>query len=420
MLALQLAHRGIRSAVIDGSGRAGRGVAYSTTEPAHVLNVRADRMSALADDPDHFTRRFEAEGGAPGGFAERRLFGRYLRELLDEAVASGQTSVEPATAVDAVRAAAGWSIAFDRGEPLTAGALVLAIGNQEPEAIAAFAKVADRYVNNPWGEDARRAVTALVATGGSALLIGTGLTMVDLAQSLDAAGHQGRTVALSRRGQVPRAHADFEPSPVDRAAVPQGDLSALWRWLRSRSAQVGWRAAIDSLRPHSHALWQALDTDQQRRFMRHARPWWDVHRHRIAPEAAATVHDMIATGRLEIVAGRVLSVRLADGRVNVEIRRRGADHGAIERFDYVINCTGPLHAMDRTRNPLLANMLESGVVRVDHLDIGLEVDDRARAGHRIWALGPLTKGRYWEITAVPDISLQAAAVADDIARELSK
>ncbi|HEX6742264.1 MAG TPA: FAD-dependent oxidoreductase, partial [Sphingomicrobium sp.] len=153
---------------------------------------------------------------------------------------------------------------------------------------------------------------------------------------------------------------------------------------------------------------------------RHARPWWDVHRHRIAPEVAATIHRMIASGHLQVVAGRIVGARMAEGRISVEIRRRGAERGAVERFDYVLNCTGPLHSIERTRDTLLRGLLDRGDVRPDHLRIGLEVDERSRAGNRLWALGPLTKGRYWEIIAVPDISQQAAAVADDIARELEE
>ena len=99
------------------------------------------------------------------------------------------------------------------------------------------------------------------------------------------------------------------PAPVEEIEVPHGDVLALWRWLRRRSGEVGWRAAVDSLRPHSHALWQSLDDGQQRRFLRHARPWWDVHRHRIAPEVARQVHDRVAEGRLEIVAGRIGAIR---------------------------------------------------------------------------------------------------------------
>ena len=420
ILAAQLARRGIGSVLIDGSGRAGHGVAYSTGEPAHLLNVRAEGMSAWADAPADFAERFVAEGGDPRGFAQRRLFGRYLREILDEAVAGGHAEVVEATALGAQRAGGEWRIALDDGRTLAAAALVLAIGNQEPEPLAPFANAGEHYLNNPWTGPARQAVRELAESGGSALLIGTGLTMVDLVLSLDAAGHVGRIVALSRRGQMPRSHADFDPAPVAFDEVPVGDLRALWRWLRARSARTGWRAAVDSLRPHSHALWQGLGPSDRRRFMRHARPWWDVHRHRIAPEVGATLHRMIANGQLEVAAGRIAGAAPADGGIDVEIRRRGRAQTTRERFDYVFNCTGPLGAIGRTRDPLLRGLLDSGAARPDELGIGLEVDEYSRVtgSEQTWALGPLTKGRYWEIIAVPDIRGQAAAVADDIAREL--
>jgi uncharacterized NAD(P)/FAD-binding protein YdhS len=192
----------------------------------------------------------------------------------------------------------------------------------------------------------------------------------------------------------------------------------MWRWLRRRSAEVGWRAAVDSLRPHSHRLWQSLDVHDQRRFLRHARPWWDVHRHRIAPEVAATIARLVAEGGLQIVAGRIVSAKgTADG-IDVALRRRGAAAPERRTFAYAINCTGPLHAMERTRDPLLRSLLDAGATRIDRLGIGLDVDGQSRAGERLWALGPLTKGRYWEIIAVPDIREQAAQVAEDIAREL--
>jgi uncharacterized NAD(P)/FAD-binding protein YdhS len=420
ILAAQLARRGIRSVLIDGSGRFARGAAYSTTEPAHLLNVRAEGMSAWAGEPDHFAKRFEAEGGEPRGFAERRLYGRYLGEILDEALASGNTEAIAASAT-AARRNGRWSVQLDDGATIASDALVLAIGNQEPEPLRAFAAAESCFVRNPWGEQARQAVRELAATGGSALLIGTGLTMVDVVLSLDAAGHAGRIVAVSRRGQVPRAHADFEGAPVQLDELPSGDLRGMWRWLRRRSAEVGWRAAVDSLRPHSHALWQSFDAGQQDRFLRHARPWWDVHRHRIAPQVADTVSRMIADGRLQVMAGRIVSARDAGTGMEVDIRRRGAASAQTLRFDYAFNCTGPLHSMSRTKNPLLRSLLDAGAVRPDHLDIGFEVDAHCHAAgaERLWALGPLTKGRYWEIVAVPDIREQAAAVADDIKRELS-
>ena len=419
ILAAQLARRGVDSILIDGSGRVGKGVAYSTKEPAHLLNVRAEGMSAWADEPNHFANHFEARGGDRRGFAERRLFAGYIGQILDDAVASGHVQIDHGSVVSASRTDGEWSVGFDDGRSIEARALVLAIGNQEPDRLHKFEAAGDHFINNPWAADARSAIEDLVENDGDTLIVGTGLTMIDLVLSLDAAGYRGRIVALSRRGQIPRSHADFKPAPVEEEELPSGDLLGLWRWLRGRAAKVGWRAAIDSLRPHSQALWLSLDDERQRRFLRHARAWWDVHRHRIAPEVARTVANMVAEGRLEIMAARIQQVRSANGGLDVDVRKRGAAETRAMRFAYAFNCTGPLHSIEHTKDPLLRSLLDAGEVRPDHLGMGLEVDERSKAGNgNLWALGPLTKGRYWEIIAVPDIRVQAAAVADDIALEL--
>ena len=165
-------------------------------------------------------------------------------------------------------------------------------------------------------------------------------------------------------------------------------------------------------------MWQGLTHEEQQRFLRHARPWWDVHRHRIAPEVAAIVAGMIAGGQLEIVAGRIASALETPGGVGVEYRRRGSGRSRTETFAYVFNCTGPLHSVMRSTDPLLRSLLDARQVKPDHLGIGLDINGTCRVGEHLWAMGPLTKGRYWEIIAVPDIREQAAAVADDIQREL--
>ena len=153
-------------------------------------------------------------GGDAKGFAQRRFFGSYLKGLLTEALASGLVEIEHRPAVAAEREANGWTVKLDGGADIHAAALALANGNQEPEPLRGLETAGPRYLNNPWGAAARAAVAGLARTGGSAMLIGTGLTMVDLALSLDAAGHRGRVVALSRRGQIPRAHADVQAAPV--------------------------------------------------------------------------------------------------------------------------------------------------------------------------------------------------------------
>ena len=421
MVGAQLARKGVDSVLIDGSGRAGHGIAYSTREPAHVLNVRAEVMSAWPNDLEHFVRAAERKGGDRRDFVQRQQFGRYLREILGEAIDSGHLRLIERQAVEAKPAGGGWIVRLDDDEAFEVSALVLAIGNQPPEPLP-FGDASPRVINNPWGPEALAAVEDLATSHEDVLLLGTGLTMVDAVLSLDAAGHPGRILGLSRRGLIPRGHADFTLAPVEPDEVPHGNVRTLWRWLRKRGAQVGWRAAVDALRPHSRRLWQSLPLEEQRRFSRHARPWWDAHRHRIAPEVAQRLHDLVAEGRLEIAAGRIQSVtEQADG-LTVAYRRRGRSTIEERRFAYMINCTGPLGTISRTRDPMLKRMLDDGLARPDQLGIALYVDERSRvAGSRnAWAMGPLTKGRYWEIIAVPDIRGQAAAVADDIAMELGR
>lgn len=417
MVAAHLARRGVGSILIEPRDVAGQGTAFSTRDPAHLLNVPAGNMSAWPDRQDDFAGR----AGSREGFAERRLFGRYLREILDEALSGGATLLED-RAVGATHGSGCWDIALESGGRIEADALVLATGNQPPGVLAAAKGAGKRLIADPWGPEARAAITESVERGLDVLILGTGLTMVDVVLSLESAGHRGKITALSRRGLAPRSHSASDAAPVEYDGLPTGSVRALLSWLRDRSSKVGWRAATDSLRPHSPRLWQALGAEGQRQFLRHARPWWDVHRHRIAPEVAGKLDQLAAAGRLEIAAGRLTQVRADGDSIAAEFRRRGRKTPETVSAGYLFNCTGPLHHLARTGDPLLRQMLDDGLASPDELGIGLAVDDRSRAAGsgRLWALGALTKGRYWEIIAVPDIRHQAAVVAEDIATELGR
>ncbi|MBA3834805.1 MAG: FAD/NAD(P)-binding protein [Sphingomonas sp.] len=416
MVAAHLARRGLASVMIEASDRAGQGTAFSTDDPAHLLNIPAGNMSAWPERPADFAERH----GDPRGFAQRRHFGAYLRSILDEALATGKVELLNRRATGAERDGPAWRILLDGGDLIVADALVLATGNQPPAALAFAADADERLVANPWGPRASSAIRDAAERHLDIMILGAGLTMIDVVLSLDSAGHQGRMLALSRRGLLPRSHQAHEPAPLEWEEIPAGSARNLLHWLRKRSGAVGWRAAVDSIRPHSQRLWRSLGADQQRLFLRHARPWWDVHRHRIAPEVAAKLAGLIASGRLQVAAGRIASVRPAEDGLEVQVRKRGQDQTSAESFGYLFNCTGPLGEIGRSADPLIRSLLDEGLARPDHLGIGLSVDDASRAGERLWALGALTKGRYWEIIAVPDIRHQAALVAEDIATELGQ
>ena len=412
MTAVQLARRGVDVTLIGRPPQVGRGVAYSTEDPAHLLNIPAVKMGAWPDRPADFA---ETIGADPEAYVPRMLFGRYLSDILRAAavmvVAAEAVGVEP-----------GWTVRMADGSSIAADALVLAPGNQPPDALP-FARGLPEslFAPDPWGPQGRAAIARAVGDGGDVLVVGSGLSMIDVAMSLDAAGHKGALIAVSRRGQMPRVNLDRMSAVPSSDGAPTGSLAALFRWVRERAGEIEWRDAVDSVRPRTHELWQSLSLADQQRFMRHARPWWDVHRHRVAPEAGKVVERMIAEGRMEVLGGRVQSLRESEGGLEAVIRRRGAaENDPPRRFGTGINATGPLHAIAHTRDPVLRSLLDARLAEPDALGIGLKVDEGVKVvgADRLWAMGSLGKARYWEIIAVPDIRVQADTVAEAIAKEL--
>ncbi|AJP71627.1 FAD/NAD(P)-binding protein [Sphingomonas hengshuiensis] len=413
-----LRHQGPRATLIERAPVAGTGLAYGAAHPSHVLNVRAANMSAFPDDPAHFVRWLEARGvpGAATAFIPRVTYGEYLRELLEAALrdANGRltlvrgevTDLEPG---DTVRIALG-----DR--TIEADAAVLAVGNlppHDPPGLDPARLSADRYSGDPWAPG----VPEGLADGDTVVVIGTGLTMVDVALLLDARGFRGRIVAVSRRGLLPRPHGPgSEWQRIDER--PDTVASHLLHRVRARADAIGWCNAVDELRPFTQGMWGNASDEQRARFLRHLRPWWDVHRHRLAPEVHARLTALIERGQLEVIAGRTLDFVEGLAGIDLRFRRRGQDAVETLRARRIVNCTGPLGDLTRTTEPLLQRLAARGLIRADAARLGIDVDNQGQTiaasgvpNANLYALGPMTRGAFWEIVAVPDIRTQTWNVA---------
>lgn len=428
-----LAQQGTQARIvsIERSGRFTAGVAYSTSSPSHLLNVPAGRMSAFPDDADHFLRWAKQQDPRIGGgtFVPRQLYGRYLAALL----ADTETAARPTVQLTRVpRAAAalrmgehGVDIELDGGSVIQADLAVLAIGNFPPGNPA----IADpswygswRYAKDPWAPGALE-----VEPDGDVLLLGTGLTMIDIAVALKEKGHRGVVHAISRRGLLPQPHrvSMLPPPPHARPGAldewprtARGLLRALRAEIRTAAAKgIDWREVVTSLRHDTPALWRSLAEIERERFLRHLRPYWETHRHRAAPEAATTIAELVARTELVIHAGRVLSFHEDTTGVDVRIAVRGAGERTI-RVARVVNCTGPETDLRRVDDPFVRRLVADGLVRPDALGLGLDtrpdgaiVGDDGRVTERLWLVGPLRKGQLWENTAVPELRAEARAMA---------
>jgi len=421
LLAVQLLRRDpdVRVFLIERSGVFGRGLAYSTTCPAHLLNVRAGRMSAFPDDSGHFVRWLQAnrpELADPQGFVPRMVYGDYVQAILAEGgerltrITGEAIAVEPRAGDALVR------LADDR--EIAADAVVLASGNPPPgDAGTKGLGRAERYIGDPWADGA----LGWIGETDDVLLLGAGLTMIDVVLALDARGWKGRALALSRRGLLPRPH---DPQQVHAIAwKPEAtDLMGMFREVRARMKVVGWGEAMDEIRPFNQSAWLNATEKERERFLRHLRPWWDVHRHRTAREVGERIGALVDGARLRVASGRVELVEPVEGGLEVSWRARGMRGSRKEAFAWMVNCTGPLADLRRSEDALLKHLFAFGIARVDPASLGLDVMDDCRVQdadgtphERLFAIGPPTRGQFWEVVAVPEIRVQAAELAERLA-----
>jgi uncharacterized NAD(P)/FAD-binding protein YdhS len=420
--------------LIEKHSRFGRGLAYATGNPNHLLNVPAGRMSAFSDQPNDFVEWLrndaaaEHHGASGTSFIQRAVFGRYVRHLLNaELKRAGKQRLvlSRGEALGIEVAPRDVVLRLDRNRRISADIAVLAIGNFPPEA----PRIADPgfydtsyYRADPWAADTLSDLDPVAPV----LLIGTGLTMIDVAVSLLDQGHRGPIHAISRRGLLPHCHAPTKSISLLDRPLPTA-MPELLRFIRAEvdlAERQGydWRAVIDGLRPALQDVWQSLSEPHRAVFVRHLRRWWDIHRHRMPGATAARIEQARRDGQLQIGAARIADFRVRDGAVDVVVGDGGAVPTSPIRVARVINCSGPGCDYDRIREPFVRSLLEQGHVRPDALRLGLDVTPqcalrnvRGAISRRLYAVGPVTKAAFWEMTSVPDIRRQCESVAENVA-----
>ena len=307
------------------------------------------------------------------------------------------------------------------GSEIAASFAVLAIGNPPPsDPLAGDLEASRRYAPDPWEEGALDGLTP----EGAVVTIGSNLTMVDVALALDHRNHRGPILAVSTHGLLPQPHLSRLPpawtSRIDGDASGPRDLMRAMReeTNAARTQGLEWRSVVDSLRPRTGSIWSSWPDRERRRFMRHARPYWEIHRHRMAPENADTISSLLRSGRLRVLAGRIARVSETTDALEVRIVGRGGRREERVRAARVVNCTGPGMDFRRSRDPLIRDLFARGLARPGPVGLGFDAgQDGGLIGadggpsRALYTLGPPLKGMYWETTAVPEIRVQAQALA---------
>lgn len=423
----------LRVVLLD-RGQFARGVAYAEGQHAYLLNVPAGRMSASSCAPSEFltfAQRFLPRATAED-FLPRELYGRYLEWTLRAAELASPPHVRlervhgQVSRIERVLGSVQRHLVhLSDGRRFAADQVVLALGNPPPAPLAGTESLAGSpgYMENPWNSP------VAFRSGETVLVIGTGLTMADVVIAGAGTGEGNVIVhAMSRHGLVPSSQTAFRQT---QGSQDSGNLlraasqsaRALLRAVRDLAQDEehrggDWREAITRVRNLAPALWQRLSTQERRRFLRHARSLWDVHRHRLPEQTASALKVLRSQHKLHVHAGRVLAFAPAGGRIRVKWRARGAPLTQTLLVDRVFNCTGPDYDPRRSRDPLVRSLLLDGMVVADPLGLGLRtghrgalIDALGRTASSLYYIGPMLRADHWEATAVQELRVHAEQLA---------
>lgn len=425
----------INVVLIEPRARPGRGLAYSIWDDSMLLNVPAGNMSALADEPSHFVNYCRALDPSlnGGSFVSRRIYGDYLESVLAQAASVSPVGLRrihgEAVGVRPGTGGVGFRVELAGGTMLRADQVVLAFGFLGPQPLP-FAQAlagSPQYIENPWDFRAMDAI----APGRPVAIIGTGHTAIDALFRLTSLDDSRPVLLLSRHGLLPKAHRTLPQAPVQTGfptylenlpATALAFMRALRNEIRRRQgAGQNWRDVLNELRPHTKAIWQRWPVDERRRFLTRIRPWWDIHRHRLAPAAAARLKSQLNAGRAQVLAGQIVGMAQDDAGVSVTIRERTSGNLQSSAVAAVVNCTGPDYDINRAQSALVVQLREEGLIRADALRLGLEVDADylviGREGETLpglYYVGPMLRARYWESIAVPELRTHTQQLARQI------
>jgi uncharacterized NAD(P)/FAD-binding protein YdhS len=399
-----------------------KGLAYSTTNDHHLLNVRAANMSAFAEEPQHFVNWLKQHHPhyTPTDFVPRRIFGHYIQHTFDalrknHPFVTIQQIAEEVIAIDK----SGATFEIKTTATYQAQKVVLAFGNflpAHPRSTSTGFITAPNYFQHAF----HAGIAQQIKDKKNITIIGSGLTMIDVITSLSTWHYSGIVHIISPHAYIPQAHLE-NPLPVvqpfieEFTAYPLSKLLSLVNSQLKKAVKEGLNAhsVIDVMRPHLQFIWLHFSLDEKKRFLRHLRHKWGVARHRAPAKSMEVFQQLQASGKLQLLKGRVHDIKTT--LTDFEIHFTDSKGNLQEvKTELIINCTGPESDYDKIQSILIQYLVKIVLICPDPIHYGLNADKNGEISPNLYTLGPPLKGVLWESTAVPEIRLQAKELAAKI------
>ncbi|RHX91169.1 hypothetical protein DLM76_18580 [Leptospira yasudae] len=415
--------------------RLGRGIAYSPNSIYQKLNVPASRMSLYGDKPKHFWDWWQEhknnyfyleEHLELDSFFPRFIFGDYVEYELNRSIRNKPEFVDynfiNDNAFDVEKENGKWNVFLDSGSQVHVDIVILATGNippGDPSFLSAEVLNSKKYANNPWDDNLYENIRGTEAIG----ILGSGLSMVDVLMSLNRKGFEGQIISLSRSGKLPKVHDRIGNKNPTEYTNFHGDLrkdvSEFRHWLKENEG-ISYANILDAFRPLTQRVWMSWSTEDQLRFLRHIRPYWESFRHRIPEDSMQIIDEWINAGKLKFVRARIKSVKIVDESIGIIYNEIHSSNHYIQ-VDHLINCTGPETKIKKSNSLLYSNLLEKGIIKNAKNDLGfltseggVVIDSKDKPAENLFALGPLRKNEFWESTALKEIRDQSSDLSKRI------
>jgi uncharacterized NAD(P)/FAD-binding protein YdhS len=435
LLAIQLLRMGLAKTesvvLIEQHPRTGPGLAYSIEDDCCLLNVPAGNMSALADDPGHFVCYCQAIDSTmtSSSFVPRRLYGQYLEQLLHETETQYPQQLHRlrAVAIDLERIVDDqYRLDFANHASIRANKVVLALGHFPSQPLAALKSLPAELVIVPWDREQLQKITPALPIA----ILGTGHTAIDALLRLQANAAMQKVFLISRRGLLPNSHrpaastiaAEFPDWLKNVPATARSYASALRGQIKKHAQNGGdWRDVFNQIRAHTAHLWQGLPINERARFLRQLLPYWDVHRHRLAPSIGKQIEQLQQQGAIDVIAGRIELAHMQRNQINLQYRDRATQEIKSVEVGAIISCTGPNYDLSTVPDPLIRSIMRRNYLQQDPLKLGLAINDQYQLQSSqypiqlgLYYIGPMLKALYWEAIAVPELRTHVQRLAKQL------
>ena len=406
----------------DSKNKFCRGLAYSTSDEHHLLNVRANNMSVFADEPDHFTNWLKQHHPhyTTIDFVSRKIFGDYVQDIFESLKTSNPLVSIKQIAKEIISVnKTDTSFELRSDETYDVQKLVLAFGNflpAHPRSVSKEFIESENYFQNAFDPN----IAQRIHDKKNITIIGSGLTMIDVVMSLSHLKYAGSINIISPHAYVPQAHYEA-PKPAVKSFIEENEkyklseLLSLVNQQLKKAVKEGFNthSVIDAMRPHLQFIWLHFSLDEKKQFLRHLRHKWGVARHRAPAQSMAVFHQLQSSGKLLLIKGRVTELKTNTDGFEIFYSGAKADQQAIET-NLIINCTGPESDYSKIQNQIVQNLMKNELIAPDSIHYGVNSAKNGEIAPNLYTLGPPLKGVLWESTAVPEIRLQAKELASKI------